>query len=90
MTEIQRCVIPHALAERDILGASKTGSGKTLAYLIPLIENLYVNKWTPYDGLGALVVLPTRELAMQVFEVFKSLNTNHILSLALLIGGKNY
>jgi ATP-dependent RNA helicase DDX10/DBP4 len=52
------------LAERDILGASKTGSGKTISYLIPLIENLYVNKWTPYDGLGALIILPTRELAM--------------------------
>ncbi|CAK83459.1 unnamed protein product (macronuclear) [Paramecium tetraurelia] len=90
MTEIQRCVIPHALAERDILGASKTGSGKTLSYLLPLIENLYVNKWTPLDGLGALIILPTRELAMQVFEVFKSLNTYHILSMALLIGGKNY
>jgi superfamily II DNA/RNA helicase len=37
MTEIQRCVIPHAFAGRDIMAASRTGSGKTLAYLIPLI-----------------------------------------------------
>lgn len=44
------------------MGASRTGSGKTLSYLVPLIEKLYVNKWTPLDGLGALVILPTREL----------------------------
>lgn len=62
LTEIQRCVIPHALAKRDILAASKTGSGKTLAYLIPIIENLYREKWTPLDGLGAIVLVPTREL----------------------------
>jgi len=37
MTEVQRCVIPHALADRDIIAASRTGSGKTLSYLIPLI-----------------------------------------------------
>ena len=37
MTEVQRCVIPHALAGRDVMAASRTGSGKTLAYLIPLI-----------------------------------------------------
>ncbi len=37
MTEIQRCVIPHALGGRDVMAASRTGSGKTLAYLVPLI-----------------------------------------------------
>jgi len=46
----------------DILGASKTGSGKTFSYLIPLIEKLYINKFNPLDGLGALIILPTREL----------------------------
>lgn len=90
MTEIQRCAIPHALAGRDILGASKTGSGKTLSYLVPLIETLYVDKWSPMDGLGAIVLLPTRELAMQVFEVYNSIAKEHIMSVALLIGGKNY
>ena len=38
------------------MGASKTGSGKTLSYLIPVIENLYRNKWTELDGLGALII----------------------------------
>lgn len=71
------------------MGASKTGSGKTLSYLLPLIETLYRNLWTPLDGLGAIVILPTRELAMQVFEVFNSIAEDHILAVGLLIGGKS-
>lgn len=90
MTEIQRCVLPHALANRDILGASKTGSGKTLSYLIPVIETLYTQKFNPLDGLGALIILPTRELALQVFEVLASITAEHLhLSMGLIIGGKN-
>lgn len=90
MTEIQRCVLPHALADRDILGASKTGSGKTLSYLIPVIEKLYTQKFNPLDGLGALIILPTRELALQVFEVLASITSEHLhLSMGLIIGGKN-
>lgn len=57
-------MIPHALSGRDILAASKTGSGKTLSFVIPVIENLYRKKWTVLDGLGAVVILPTRELAI--------------------------
>ncbi|EAS00345.3 DEAD/DEAH-box helicase family protein (macronuclear) [Tetrahymena thermophila SB210] len=89
MTEIQRCTIPHILAGRDVLAASKTGSGKTLSYLVPLVERLYVQKWNPLDGLGAIIILPTRELATQVFEVFNSFTQNHDLSVGLIIGGKN-
>ena len=80
MTEIQRCSIPHGLAGRDILGASKTGSGKTLSYLIPIIEKLYTNKFTALDGTGAIILLPTRELAIQVFEVLNSISEKHELS----------
>jgi ATP-dependent RNA helicase DDX10/DBP4 len=49
------------------MAASKTGSGKTLSYLIPLIEILYRNKWTNLDGLGAMIILPTRELVKIIF-----------------------
>jgi ATP-dependent RNA helicase DDX10/DBP4 len=66
MTAIQRAAIPHALAGRDVLGAAKTGSGKTLAFIVPLIEKLYRLRWSPMDGVGALVISPTRELALQV------------------------
>ena len=64
-TEIQRESIGFALAGRDILGAAKTGSGKTLAFLLPMLERLYRLKWSPEDGLGAMVISPTRELAYQ-------------------------
>lgn len=88
MTEIQRCVIPHALCGRDILAASKTGSGKTLSYLVPLVELLYRNRFIPIDGVGAIILLPVRELAMQVFEVLNSFTKNIEISVGLLIGGK--
>ncbi len=57
------------LRRRDILGAAKTGSGKTLAFLVPLLEKLFHAKWSKDDGLGALVISPTRELAIQIFQV---------------------
>ena len=73
----------------DVLGAAKTGSGKTLAFLIPLIEKLYTLKWTPLDGLGALVITPTRELAYQIFETLRKVGKYHDFSAGLVIGGKD-
>lgn len=69
MTGIQRATIPLALSGRDILGAAKTGSGKTLAFLIPVLERLYREGWTAQDGLGALVLSPTRELVSQTLPI---------------------
>jgi ATP-dependent RNA helicase DDX10/DBP4 len=89
MTPIQRATLAHSLAGRDILGASKTGSGKTLCFIIPVLEILYRNKWSSLDGLGALLILPTRELAIQVFEVFKLVGRYHDFSVGLVIGGNN-
>jgi superfamily II DNA/RNA helicase len=57
---------PSFFRFRDILGAAKTGSGKTLAFVIPLIERLYTEKWSVDDGLAAIIITPTRELALQV------------------------
>ncbi|EPS36061.1 hypothetical protein H072_10519 [Dactylellina haptotyla CBS 200.50] len=88
-TDIQRKAIPLALKGRDILGAAKTGSGKTLAFLIPVLEVLYRHKWTPEDGLGALIISPTRELAIQIFEVLRKIGQRHSFSAGLVIGGKN-
>ena len=87
MTAIQRTALPHALAGRDVLGAAKTGSGKTLAFLIPLLEALYRARWTRLDGLGALVLVPTRELAHQVFGELAKVGKHHAFSAGLLIGG---
>ncbi|PKS07327.1 hypothetical protein jhhlp_005929 [Lomentospora prolificans] len=89
LTEIQSRAIPLALKDLDILGAAKTGSGKTLAFLIPVLEKLHRARWTEYDGLGALILSPTRELAVQIFEVLRKIGRNHPFSAGLVIGGKS-
>jgi len=89
MTEIQRAAIPHALCGRDVLGEAKTGSGKTLAFVIPVLELLYRRRWGRTDGLGALLLSPTRELAAQIFDVLSKVGKYHTLSYGCLIGGKD-
>ncbi|KAK9955453.1 hypothetical protein ABG768_015325 [Culter alburnus] len=88
-TEIQRQTIGFALQGKDVLGAAKTGSGKTLAFLIPVLECLYREQWTAMDGLGALIISPTRELAYQTFEVLRKVGRKHEFSAGLVIGGKD-
>ena len=88
MTAIQNACVPHALAGRDVLGAARTGSGKTLAFLIPLVERLYRKRFTPMDGPGGIVLSPTRELAVQIFEVLRSVGSYHDFSAGLIVGGK--
>jgi ATP-dependent RNA helicase DDX10/DBP4 len=79
MTDIQTRAIPLALRGRDILGAAKTGSGKTLAFIIPILENLYrAQHIGPDAGLGAMIISPTRELAIQIFEVLRSVGDEAI------------
>lgn len=89
LTDIQKCSLPVAISGLDILGAAKTGSGKTLAFLIPILERLYRMKWSRFDGLGALILSPTRELALQTFDVLRKIGKNHSLSAGLVIGGKD-
>ncbi|KAF8948685.1 ATP-dependent RNA helicase dbp4 [Haplosporangium gracile] len=90
MTDIQRKALPLGLCGKDILGAAKTGSGKTLAFLVPMIEMLYRQRWGPQDGLGALIISPTRELAVQIFEVLRKIGREHSFSAGLIIGGKDW
>ncbi|KAI9791542.1 MAG: ATP-dependent RNA helicase dbp4 [Candelina submexicana] len=89
LSDIQARSIPLALKGTDCLGAAKTGSGKTLAFLVPVLENLYRKRWTELDGLGALIISPTRELAIQIFEVLRKIGRNHTFSAGLVIGGKS-
>ncbi|KAK3174259.1 ATP-dependent RNA helicase dbp4 [Lepraria neglecta] len=89
LTDIQKKAVPYALKGSDILGAAKTGSGKTLAFLVPVLENLYRKRWTELDGLGALILSPTRELAIQIFEVLRKIGRYHKFSAGLVIGGKS-
>jgi len=69
MTDIQTQSIPVSLKGKDVLGSARTGSGKTLAFLIPVLEILYRRKWGPQDGLGALIISPTRELVSPYFDL---------------------
>ncbi|OAK99005.1 DEAD-domain-containing protein [Phaeosphaeriaceae sp. SRC1lsM3a] len=91
MTDIQRKAVPLALKGHDILGAAKTGSGKTLSFLIPVLENLYRLQHVGADaGLGALILSPTRELAIQIFDVLCKIGKHgHMFAAGLLIGGKS-
>ncbi|KAH8985950.1 DEAD-domain-containing protein [Lactarius hatsudake] len=89
MTDVQVKSLPFSLKGKDILGAARTGSGKTLCFLIPVLEILYRRKWGPQDGLGALIISPTRELAVQIFDVLRSIGGYHSFSAGIVIGGKN-
>lgn len=91
MTDIQAKAIPHALHGRDILGAAKTGSGKTLAFLLPVLENLSRAQCIGADaGLGAMIISPTRELAIQIFDVLRTVGgKGHLFAAGLVIGGKS-
>jgi ATP-dependent RNA helicase RhlE len=83
-TPVQAAAIPQALEGKDVLATAQTGTGKTLAFLIPVIEQLLKSK-TP--GISALVLVPTRELAMQVVAVFNTLRGSQLVPAALVVGG---
>ncbi len=80
-TPIQRDAIPSAIEGKDILGIAQTGTGKTLAFAIPLIQRL-----SSVKGRG-LIILPTRELALQVDETFRKIGRTIGLKTVVLIGG---
>jgi ATP-dependent RNA helicase RhlE len=82
---VQVEAIPPLLRGKDVVIQAPTGSGKTLAFILPLVERLIAVKG---PGPRALVVAPTRELAIQVDRVFQSLNTG--LKSALVYGGVGY
>src|SRR5271165_2445820 len=84
LTPIQESAIPPALEGRDVIGTAQTGTGKTLAFLIPLIETLNLEE---ARQTVALVLLPTRELAMQVHEQYEQLRTKAMPQATLVIGG---
>ncbi|GFR47135.1 hypothetical protein Agub_g8823 [Astrephomene gubernaculifera] len=89
MTEVQARTIPALLTGRDVLGAARTGSGKTLAFLIPCAELLYRAKFMPRNGTGAIVISPTRELALQIYGVARDLLKYHTQTHGIVMGGAN-
>jgi superfamily II DNA/RNA helicase len=84
---IQEQAIPLALTGQDIIGQAKTGTGKTLGFGLPLIQSLGKD---PSHGAKALVVVPTRELAIQVAEDLKLACSNRSTTVAAIYGGKAY
>ena len=83
-TPIQQKAIPHLMEGRDLIGQARTGSGKTLAFAVPLTE-----KCDPsVRKVQALVLVPTRELAIQVAGVAGALASAHRLGVTLLYGGR--
>ena len=80
---IQSLVLPDAMAGRDVLAKSKTGSGKTLAFAVPIVERLSGDEPTP----AAVVLVPTRELAVQVAEDFEAIAAVRGLRVGLAYGG---
>ncbi|KAK6374283.1 ATP-dependent RNA helicase dbp10 [Lithohypha guttulata] len=84
-TPIQRKTIPLLLDRKDVVGMARTGSGKTAAFVIPMIERLKAHK--TQVGARALILSPSRELALQTLQVTKELAKGTDLRCILLVGG---
>src|SRR4051794_25402178 len=92
-TPVQAQAIPVALTGADVVATAQTGTGKTLAFLLPIVESLLKNN--PSDtpqrsnqqAIRALVLSPTRELAIQIAETFAKLASNTALRAAIVVGG---
>ena len=82
LNAMQQAAVEHCRKNSGMVLLSPTGTGKTLAFLLPLLERLNLNE----KGVQALVVLPTRELAKQVFEVWRSMATP--FQMAAFYGGR--
>src|SRR4051794_10224274 len=84
-TPIQRKAIPLILERKDVVGMARTGSGKTAAFVIPMIERLKGH--SARVGARALILSPSRELALQTLKVVKELGKGTDLKTVLLVGG---
>ncbi|KAL7937564.1 P-loop containing nucleoside triphosphate hydrolase protein [Trichoderma chlorosporum] len=82
-TGIQKGCIPEILKGRDCIGGSRTGSGKTVAFAVPVLQ-----KWAEDPtAIFAVILTPTRELALQIFEQFKAISSPQSLKIILVTGG---
>ncbi|MEU1970172.1 DEAD/DEAH box helicase [Microbacterium sp. NPDC019599] len=84
---IQEQTIPLGIPGQDIIGQAKTGTGKTFGFGIPVVQRLGLE---PAPGVKALIVVPTRELAVQVYEDIDMLTQNRPTSVVAIYGGKAY
>ncbi len=88
-TDIQYKSIPHILKGEDVLAIAQTGTGKTAAFAIPVLNMLHENKSRQRreDGIKCIVMVPTRELAMQITEVFQEIGRHTNLNIFCVFGG---
>ena len=84
-TPVQASAIPPALEGKDVLATAQTGTGKTLAFLIPVIETMMAQE--KHRHVSTLILVPTRELAIQVHEAYEKLRGRKEPAAALVIGG---
>jgi ATP-dependent RNA helicase RhlE len=85
-TPVQAASVPPALDGKDLLATAQTGTGKTLAFLLPIMERL-LKPSVQSKGVSALVLVPTRELAMQVADQYNVLCGNRLGPAAIVVGG---
>lgn len=85
-TPIQQKAIPPILEGKDLLGSAQTGTGKTAAFAIPILQNL-TNKDVSRNQIKALILTPTRELAIQIQDNFQDYSTNLKLKSMVIFGG---
>ena len=85
-TPVQSGAIPVALTGRDLVATAGTGSGKTAAFLLPLLNRLHVGR---INGVSALILAPTRELAAQIGHEFQLFSRNTRLRAAVIVGGES-
>ena len=86
-TPIQEKAIPVLLSGRDIIGRARTGSGKTAAFGLPLVQAVTAK---PKGGVRAMVVTPTRELALQVTEALRTYSAGTGIKFVTIYGGSPY
>jgi ATP-dependent RNA helicase RhlE len=87
-TRIQQLSIPHILSGKDLFGCAQTGTGKTAAFALPVLHRLAMEKKTArYTGIQALVLAPTRELALQTHEGFRTYGAGTGLKSTCIYGG---
>lgn len=87
-TQIQDGAIPEVLAGKDVIGLANTGTGKTAAFVLPIIQMLKTQKERP-RGVSALIMAPTRELAVQIEEEFKAFARGLQIYSTICVGGVN-
>ncbi|KND02634.1 uncharacterized protein SPPG_01722 [Spizellomyces punctatus DAOM BR117] len=87
-TPVQRYAIPISSAGRDLMACAQTGSGKTAAYLLPIISNLFYDGPGGERGPSALILAPTRELAMQIHHEAKKLTYRSFVKAVCVYGGQ--